>query len=185
MALSRDQKKKMEEFIKNTPQRVRSYGQGGGRRSLLSDELLGQIETILGTGILQKYCYQQLNINEATWEGWKYKGRESLEKIENPDDPTTWDDLTDERQRMVYLLSVIESSKARVVTNTWQDMKDMSKAGTYKAAEFILRTLGKKDFEHVDHYYHHGIGQGSEEDEQIKKELAGFMPKTIEELEEE
>lgn len=184
MALNKDQKKKMEQFLRETPNRVSGYGKGGGRRSILTDDLLGTIENILNTGVLQKYVYTQLNILPNTWEGWKIKGRESIDQLNDEENPVSWDDLTPDRQRMCYLVSVIESSKSKCVTRTWRNMEELSKTN-YKAGEFILRTLGGKDFEHGDHYYHHGIGKGSEDDEEIKQELAGFLPKTIEQLQED
>lgn len=179
MGLNDKQKKKMEAFIKNTGNRVVEYG--GGRASHLTDDLLGTIETILSTGILQKYVYTQLGISENTWEGWKRKGKATLAKIQDEEDQTTWDDLKENEKRWMYLVAVIESSKAKVVTNGWQNMRDLSKTN-FKACEFILRTLGKNDFLHADHYVHHGVGAGGEEDETIENELSGFMSKTIEEL---
>lgn len=184
MALNDRQRKKMDQFLMETPKRVGDFGRTGGRRSLLTDELLGQIEVILGTGVLQKYVYTQLNINEDTWDGWRKRGKAAILKVADPEDPTEWEDLSDAKQRMAYLVSIIESSKAKTVTNVWQNMKDLSKTN-YKAGEFILRTLGGADFTHAEHFVHHGVGAGGDEDAIIEKELSGFGPKQLKDLEEE
>lgn len=180
MALNDKQKKKMEAFLRDTPNRIRNHKIG--RHSHLTDDVLGKIETIIGTGILQKYVYTQLDIPEQTWEGWKKRGREVLERLQDEDKNIEWEDLEPHDQKCCYLLSIIRSSKAKTITNTWQNMKKLGETN-FKANEFILRTLGGNDFMHADHYVHHGIGTGGEEDETIREELEGFMPKTIEDLE--
>lgn len=178
--LNRDQKKKMQEFLKNTPERVANYR--GGNNSMLDDEVLGVIETILSTGIPQKYVYTQLGIKEQTWEYWKRTGKECIKAIHDESGETKWEDLSEDRQRMCYLVYVIESSKPKVITSTWQNLRDQSKTN-FRAAEMILKVLGKNDFINADHYVHHGVGVGGNEDEIIKQELAGFKAKKKEELE--
>lgn len=180
MGLNDKQRKKMEVFLKDTPNRVTEYG--SGRASSLTDELLGKIETIMGTGILQKYVYKQLHIPEGTWEYWKSQGKAFLSRIQDEDDNMVWEDLPVNHKRWVYLLAIIDSSKAKVVTRTWQNMSDLSKTN-FKAGEFILRTLGKNDFHHAEVFVNHNIGIGGDEDKIIQKELEGFLPKNKEDLE--
>ncbi len=182
MALDDSQEKKLKDFLEQTGARVTAFG--ARRRNSLDDDTLSNAEALLKTGVLQKYVYGQLGIHPQTWFSWSKKGRDMIEKLTKGEEPDLlWNDLSETDQRMVYLTFLIESSKARTVVSTWADMKTMSKGGNYKAAEFILRIVGGKDFMIQEHLVLHGVGQGGDRDTEIEAELAGFRAKTPEDLE--
>lgn len=182
MAISYRKEEILKEFISSTPKRISKSG--AGRESDLTDELLSQIEINMQTGIMQKYVYNGMGIIKGTWDGWKQKGNKLIDQIRSQE--ISLQQTTEQEKRYIYFSFIILTAKSKAITGEWQNMKRLAKGGSYKASEFILRIMGGKDFTVTDQLQiSPGVGDRTDKDEQIERELDSFRPVgSIEQLEE-
>ena len=182
MGISKNKEEMLQEFIDSTPKRISKSG--AGRESDLTDELLAQIEINMQTGIMQKYVYNGMGIIKGTWDQWGYKGKKLIDRIRSRE--LSFDQTTEQEKRYIYFTFIIHTAKSKAITTEWQNMKKLAKGGSYKASEFILRIMGGKDFTVTDQLQiSPGVGDRTDKDEQIERELDSFRPVgSIEQLEE-
>lgn len=181
MGISDKKEEMLQTFIDSTPKRISKFG--AGRESDLTDELLSQIEINMQTGIMQKYVYNSMDIVKGTWEGWSQKGKRLIDRIRSKE--ITFDQTTEQEKRYIYFAFIIRTAKSKAITGEWSNMKRLAKGGSYKASEFILRVMGGKDFTVTDQLeISPGVGDRTDRDDQIERELDSFRPvDSIEQLE--